>query len=210
MGDQILPPCGFDGRLEGEDENPLKAHFLCQLIGGKGLAEAHFGVPEELGDAGGGFQLGGAEIGDRFQNGVFLLGTHPEVMDTLFFVVGPGLDRDPGSPDIVDGAAEPFAVGIAEAVPSQIPVNIVICEGAAVLVHGGFLENDFIGLAARPDGRILLRDTFFHIALGIADLQHPLIQRVVVRIGIDHRMTVRPGREEIHFRHSLHPLTPLV
>ena len=46
MGFQIGLPRIFHGGLEGHDEHTRGAQLLRELIGGKGLAEAHFCVPQ--------------------------------------------------------------------------------------------------------------------------------------------------------------------
>ena len=45
MGFQILFPRGLHRRFEGQHQHFAPPHFLGELIGGKGLAEAHFCVP---------------------------------------------------------------------------------------------------------------------------------------------------------------------
>ena len=47
----FVEPCGFNGRLEGQNQHTLEAHLFCQFIGCEGFAEAHFGIPQKLGNA---------------------------------------------------------------------------------------------------------------------------------------------------------------
>ena len=89
----------------------------------------------------------------------------------------------------------------------QIAVDIVIHEGAAVAIHGGFLEHDFIRNPAGTKSGILLGNTLFHVALGIAYLQQPLIEGVIVLIGVDHGMRFGTLRKKVHFTHRRHRLS---
>ena len=42
---EIVAPCRFNCRLECKHQNAPKSHFLCKLIGGECLAEAHLRIP---------------------------------------------------------------------------------------------------------------------------------------------------------------------
>ena len=46
MPQQILFPRIFHGGLESEHQHPFGAHAFGKLVGGKGLAETHLGVPQ--------------------------------------------------------------------------------------------------------------------------------------------------------------------
>ncbi len=47
MAFQIRLPSVFHGGFEGDDQHALGPQLFSKLVGGKGLAKAHFGVPEE-------------------------------------------------------------------------------------------------------------------------------------------------------------------
>ena len=89
---QILAPCSLYRRFEGEDQHTLHSHFLCQLIGRKGLAEAHLGVPEEFRRSAAAFLIGRFEILHGHIHGVFLLRTHGEGLCTLLNIFRTGLN----------------------------------------------------------------------------------------------------------------------
>ena len=109
---------------------------------------------------------------------------------------------------VIITAAEPFAVHAPDAAAHKIPVNVVVGKAAAVAVHGGLLEHDLIGHAAGAERRVLLRHAPLHIALCVADLQQALIVGVVLLVGIDHRMSIRPPGEKLRVTHRRHRPTP--
>ena len=208
MREKVFLPRALHRGLEREDQHTGKAHFLCQLIRGERLAEAHFRVPEKPGDLRRRLPVGGAEICHRLRDGVRLLRAHGKIPCAVLAVLRPVFHRHPRGADIVRGAAEPFAVHAPDAVAHKIPVNVVVGKAAAVAVHGGLLENDLIGHAAGAERRVLLRHAPLHIALCVADLQQALIVGVVLLVGIDHRMSIRPPGEKLRVTHRRHRPTP--
>ena len=64
------------------------------------------------------------------------------------------------------------------------------------------------GHAAGAERRVLLRHAPLHIALCVADLQQALIVGVVLLVGVDHRMSIRPLGEKLRITHRRHRPTP--
>lgn len=87
---EVLTPCGLHCRFEGEYQYTLHAHFLCKLIGRKGLAEAHLGVPQEFRRSAAAFLVGRFEIPHRHVHDIFLLRTHGEGLCAVFNIGGAG------------------------------------------------------------------------------------------------------------------------
>ncbi len=203
MADQILAPCRLNSRLEGQDQNTGKTHFLRQLIGSKGFAEAHLGVPQKLRRPRGAFFIGRAVIGNRPIDGILLFRTHTEYLRSVFIVSGMIANGNDCRTHIVHRAFEPLAAHASDLLAAEHLVNILIGERTTVRVHGRLPQDNTIGYTSvRSLGGILLRHTLVHIHRGIAHFQKSLVLRVGVLIGIDHRVRCRALGEECHFRHQ--------
>ena len=191
MALQVLLPGGLDGGLEGEDEHAPHAHALGELVGGERLAEAHLGVPQELGLVVAAGLEAALEVGLRLLHGGTLLGAHLEVLGTLALVVGPIADLEPRVAHVVGCAAVPLAADVLESVALQAPVDVVVHERGAVGSHGALGEDDLVGLAlAGLDHRELLRHAPFDIAPRVADLEQPRVVGIHVAVGVDGRVDV--------------------
>ena len=95
---QIFFPCALHGGLEGQHQHFLPAHFLRQLIRGKGLAKTHFGIPQKMRS----FILVAPvffEV-DEIRGGLFhrfdLFGAHLKIERAVFFVEFACFDGDIG------------------------------------------------------------------------------------------------------------------
>ena len=108
MGHQILSPGGLHGGLESQDQHPLETHLFCQLVGGKGLAKAHFGVPQELGRAVGAFLVGGAVVGDGAVDCLRLFRAHGKGLGAVLHIVGVVAHGHNGGLYVLHRAAEPL------------------------------------------------------------------------------------------------------
>ena len=205
---QIFTPCGLHRRFEGEDQHTLHAHFLCQLIGRKGLAEAHLGVPQEFRRSAAAFLIGRFEILHGHIHGVFLLRTHGEGLCTLLNIFRTGLNGHNSGLHVVQRAFEPLVavlngVQLLFALCFQNGVDVMVSEAAAVIFHGGPLAEN----AVRHGGGM---DLFFYaglnVTLGIADLDIALMGGHTYEfIGIYRRVRFWPLREEFHFCHYSSP-----
>src|SRR4029079_15493450 len=78
VGFEVRLPCVFDGGLERHNEHTLSAEPLRELVGGEGLAEAHFRVPEEARNSMHVLIPDGVEVRVRFLHGCMLLTAHCE------------------------------------------------------------------------------------------------------------------------------------
>ena len=206
MGHQVFLPGRFHGRLEGQNQHLFKAHALGQLIGRKGFAKTHFGIPQELWGAVGKIFFCGGKIFNGFINGLFLFGAHGKGLGAVFNIGCAGFDGYNGSFDILCGAAKPFAADVVDLFLAQNMVNVMVGKAGAVIAHGGFSQDDFIRHhAVRAFGGVLLRHALFHIFFGIAHLQQTLVLRVAVGIGIDHRVRFGALGKELVICHYSSP-----
>ena len=48
MREEVFAPRIYHSRLKGDNKQALPFHRFSQLIGGKGLAKTHFGIPKEV------------------------------------------------------------------------------------------------------------------------------------------------------------------
>ena len=201
---QVLLPCADHSRLEGQNQNPLESHFLCQLIGCKGFAEAHFAVPQKLGVACRVLLISTLKISGGFVHGFLLFRAHGEAVDPILRIGSMVFDGQHRRPHIIDRAAKPFTAHAGNLLAFQSTVNIMVRERGAVRIHGTFPIDNAIGnTAVRSFGGILLGHTLVHINGGIAHLQKPLILRIGVLVGINHRVGMGALWEKIS-RHNSH------
>ena len=205
MGLQILLPRADDRGLEGQDQHPLKPHPFCKLVSRKGLAKAHFAVPEELGVTGGIFRIDGAEIGRGLVHRLPLLRAHGKVAGAVLHVGGAGADGQHRGAHIVHRTAEPLTAHAGDLLAFQHFMYIVVGERAAVRVHGGFPVDDAVGDAAvGPLGGVLLGHTLVHIDGGVAYFQQTSVLGVGVLICVDHGVACGTwGKEVRHRYHSI-------
>ena len=209
---EVLLPGALDRRLEGEHEHSAHAHGLGELVGREGLAEAHLGVPEELGRALGALGAHGLEVLARAADGLGLLRAHGEVLVALLGVVGAVAHGDPSGANVVCCAAVPLALLAALAgdvlapVALEPTVQVMVHEAGAVVAHGALGEDDVVGLAlARLDHRELLGHAHLDRARGVADLENPRVVGVLVSVGVYRRMSVWALGEEVRASHRIHP-----
>ena len=209
---QVLTPCGLHRRFEGKNQHTLHAHFLCQLIGRKGLAEAHLGVPQEFRRSAAAFFVCGFEILHGDVHGVFLLRTHSEGLGALFDVFRTGLNGHDSGPDVVQRTLEPFVpvftgVQLLFAFGLQYGVDLAVGKASAVIFHGGPLAEDAI---RHGGGMCLLLDTSLNVTLGIADLDIPLMGGHAYEfISVYRRVRFWPLMDKI-FKSIRHYSSPLV
>ena len=206
---QVLLPCADHSRLESQNQNPLESHSFCQLIGRKGLTKAHFTVPQKLGIACRILRIGTLKIGSGFVHSFLLFRTHGEAIDPILHIGSMVFDCQHRRPHIVYGTAKPFTAHAGNLLAFQDTVNIMVSERRTIWIHGTFPVDNTIGnTAIRSFGGILLGNTLVHINGGIAHLQKPLILRIGVLVGINHRVSIGALREEISC-HNHHRPTPL-
>lgn len=210
---QVLTPCGLHRRFEGEDQHTLHAHFLCKLIGRKGLAEAHLGVPQEFRCSAAAFLIGRFEIPHRHVNGKFLFRTHGEGLCAVLVILRTGLHSHNSCFDISYGAFEPLVpvltgVQLLFALRLQNGVDLVIGEAATVRFHSGPLAEDAI---RHGGGMDLLLDTGLHVSLGITNLDIALMGGHAYEfISVYRRVRIWPLREKLHFCHYSSPPASLI
>ena len=207
MGHQVLAPGGLHGGLEGQNQHPGKAHLFRQLIGGKGLAEAHFGVPQKLGRAVGAFLIGRAVVGHSAVHSLRLFRAHGESLGAVFYIVGAAAHGHNGGPHLLHRTAEPLAAHALYALAFQHTVDIVVVKAAAVRVHGALPQYNAVGHAAvRPLGGVLLRHALVHIHGGVAHFQQATVLGVGVLVGVDHGVGGRALGEEVSWHCHHRPL----
>ena len=208
MAVQVLLPCADHSWLEGQNQNPLESHFLCQLIGRKGFAEAHFTVPQKLGVACRILRIGTLKIGSGFVHSFLLFRTHGEAVDPVLHIGSMVFDGQHRRPHIIYGTAKPFAAHSGDLLALQRAVNIMVCERGAVRIHGTSpIDNAIRNTAIWSSGGILLGHTLVHINGGVPHLQKPSILRIGVLVGVYHWVGMGALREEISC-HCYHHPTP--
>ena len=209
---QVLLPRGLHGRLEGEDQHAPKAHVLGELVGGEGLAEAHLGVPQELGGARPALGGEGPEVLLRLVDRGLLLRPHLEVARAPLRVVHAIPHCDVGCPHVVNAAAEPLrvlAVAVAHALlamPHQVLVHLVVREGRAVGPHCRLHEDDLVRFLSRLQRGVVLVHALFDGARGVSHLEEALELAVLwFAVGVDDWLAVWAWREELITWHCPHP-----
>ena len=196
---QVLLPRTDDSRLEGQNQNLLEPHSFCQLIRCKGFAESHFAVPQKLGVACRVLLISTLKISGGFVHGFLLFRAHREAVDSILHIGSMVFDGQHSRPDIVYGTAKPFAAHVGNLFAFQDTVNIMVRERGTIWIHSTFPVDNTIGNAAvRSFGGVLLGNTLVHINGGIAHLQKPLILRVSVLVGVNHRVGIGTLREKIN------------
>ena len=205
-------PRVLDRGLEGQHEHATHVHPLGELVGGKGLAKAHLGVPEELGRVVASRKLAAPEVRHGLLDGVALLGAHPKVLGATILVVAAVADLEPGVAHVIDRAAEPLSSNVLDAVGPQPPMEVMIREGRAVGAHRGLREHDLVRLSLpRLNHRELLGHAPLDVVLREADLEQARMLDIDVTIGVDLRVNVGTLREEGGVSHcwALRRLYPL-
>ena len=149
---QIIFPRALYGGLEGKYQYLFPAHCLGELIGGKGLAETHFGVPQEMRSlifvAFVFFEI--RKICGSHFYGFALFGAHAKRESAVFFVDFARFDRKIRRLHFFDRTHEPFTFRVFDADTVQIMMDFVVVEDRAVVLHGGFFKHNAIGSRARP------------------------------------------------------------
>ena len=180
---QVFLPCRLDGWFECQHEDMLPSHAQCQLIGSKGLAEAHLGVPKEVG----GKSLVGfvgskrLEILRCLSDSLFLLRAHLEVQCALqecclvvshsFYCLH----------HLFCAACKPLSLWVRDVCTTEHPVYCLVAEHRTILAHGWTYEFHFPRLSGNKR-RIVFFHPHFDIASGKAHFEHTGI--ACVGIGI--------------------------
>ena len=86
-------------------------------------------------------------------------------------------------------ATHPLQFGVLEFLFDEGGAHLVVGEDRAVVALGGLVELDSVVLDG--GGFELLGDALLHIARGLADLEETLVCRVINRVGIDARSSLR-------------------
>ena len=179
VGHEIFLPRRLDGGLEGQHKHLFQPHSFGQLIGGKGFAEAHFGIPKEFRRTVRCIQLCGTKIGDGLVDGLLLLRAHRKGTGAVLLIDGVGFHRQHRRFQLIYRAAEPFTAHAGDFPAAEHTMYIVVGKAGAILPHGGAAVQDLIGeLAVRALGGVLLRHTPVHIFFGVAHFQQAVIIRI--------------------------------
>ena len=205
---QVLLPCTDYSRLKGQDQNPLEPHSLCQLIGSKGFAKAHFAVPQKFRVTCGILRISTLEISGGLIHSFLLFRTHGETVDTILYVGSVIFNCQHRCSDIIYRTVEPFTAHAGYLLAFQNPVNIMVSKRRTIRIHGTFPVNNPVGYATiRSFGGILLGNTLVYVNGGITHLQKPLILRIGILVGVNHRVSLGALWEKIscHCRHHLTP-----
>ena len=131
MSHKIFVPCGLHRRLECQHKYPLELHFAAELICGKGIAKAHFSVPQELRCTVRLISFRLSEILHCTLYGDVLFGTHFEIKSTLSINYLACSKLSDCRLYIINGAAVPLVIVLAfiefvKAVSAEYSVNIVV------------------------------------------------------------------------------------
>jgi hypothetical protein len=108
MRHKIFPPSGFYCGFKGQHQNTGKAHLFSKLIGGEGLAEAHFRIPQEFRCAVRFVFFCRSVILHRALDSELLLRTHFENLCSVSFQSNAGAQFLNGSTGIAFRTFKPF------------------------------------------------------------------------------------------------------
>ena len=212
MSHKIFMPCGLHRRLECQHQYPLEAHFTAELICGKGLAKAHFSVPQEFRCTVRLISFCLSEILHCTLDGDVLFGTHTEVEGTLSvsdFACSQLSDR---RLYVVNRAAVPLVIVLAfiesvKAVSAEYSVNIVVGKARTVGTHSRIRPQDRVRNAACVH---YLTDTGFYVTVGVADLYVAIVTGNIIEPESVYGRCCRGAlREKFLFDHIIHRLIPL-
>ena len=168
---KIFAPGILHSRLEGEHQYALHVHSLGKLVGGKSLAKAHLGIPQELGYAAVTGLLAHAEIRLGLVDRCKLFGTHGKVLGALALVTGAITNLQPCATHIIRRAAEPLAADILKSLGLKPFMHRMVHKRGSIGAHRAFGKHDLVRLAlTRLDHGELLGNALLDIDLGIADL----------------------------------------
>ena len=185
VGQQVRFPGVSHGGLEGQYQQARPAHASGQLVGGKGLAEAHLAVPEKVGRLVGAFASAVLEVGGSLLHGLLLFGAHAEGLGAGQVGVVPAAHGFHGLSHVLYRAAEPFARRVVDVLhAAQAVVHVVVGEGGAVFAHGGGFVADDVGQGAGAQRGVLLADALLHADGGVAYFQQAAVLRVCVLVGV--------------------------
>ena len=194
---QIGLPRGLHGRFEGQNQHAPPAHALGQLVGGKGLAEAHLGVPQEVGRLVRLLLVEGLKVFGRLGHRLGLLRPHDEVERAILGLRSSLAQGQHRRPHLGHVALEPLPVGIADAPLPQLGMHVAVGEGRAVVAHGRLLQHDAVGRRPGFDDGILLGHPVADVDGGVTHLEQPVVLRIGVPVGVDFRLAYRPRGEEL-------------
>ena len=195
MCEKIFFPSCLNCGFEGKDQNLLPLHLQGELVGGKGLAEAHLAVPEEVRRTPL-FRSIALEIGRRLIHRPFLFRPHAEILDAVPSHIYPVPDGHNGRPYLLRCAAIPFALNMSAPHFHQHAMHVMVHKHRTILPHGRFLDQDTVRWFARAHNVILLAYSFLHANRGIAHLQNTFqVGVILVFVRIDHRSRLRLFRK---------------
>ena len=183
---QVFLPCRLDGWFERQHEYMLPSHAQGQLIGGKGLSEAHLGIPEEMSSKSliGFVGSKRPEICRSLSDRLFLFGSHLEVQGTLQecnLIVPHCLDS---LFHLSRTASEPFSPWILNVRIKEYLMYSLVAEHRTILAHGRPNEFHFPRLSGNKR-RIMFFHPHVNTASRKAHFEHTGI--ACVGIGIDDR-----------------------
>ena len=179
MGHKVFTPCRFNRRFEGQHEDTLEAHLLYKLIGGKGFAEAHLGIPKELRWSAGIFLRYVGIILHRALNRLVLFRAHFEGGSTAGVGDNSGFQFNDGSFDIRHRAVKPFVavaalVHLTKSLAAENAMNILIRKDRAIGTHGRLGIKD---ISSQTAGMHLFINASYCVAICIPNLDIPLMCR---------------------------------
>ena len=175
MGHKVFTPCRFHCRFEGQHEDSLESHFLCKLIGCKGLSEAHLGIPEKLRRSAGIFLRCVGIILHRALYSLILFRAHFEGGRAAGIGDNAGFQFNDGGFDIRHRAVKPFVavaalVHLTKALATEDAMYILVCKNRTVRTHRRFGVKDVrrksagMHLFINAGNRVAVCITHFNIA----------------------------------------------
>ena len=181
--EQVFLPCSLYCRFERQYEYMFPSHAQGQLIGSEGLAEAHLGIPKEVG----GKSLVGfvgskrLEILGSLLYSLLLLRAHLEVQGALqecclvvshsFYCLH----------HLFCAACKPLSLWVRDVCTTEHPVYCLVAEHRTILAHGCAYEFHLPRLSG-DKRRIVFFHPHFDIAGGKAHFEHTGI--ACVGIGV--------------------------
>ena len=209
MAHQIAAPRGLHDRLKGQNQHPLQPHGLGQLIGRKGLAKPHFGVPQKFRGTVRLLPDGPAVVLHGHLHRAGLLRPHPKGLGALLHVVGSVPHSNDGGAHRVLRTPEPLiavpaVIELPIPSPAQHRMDIPVSKAAPVRAHGRLCQQKPV---LQPAGVQLLRNPLVCItALRVAHLDIPLVRRHAgQRIGVDGGDNVGARVKILQIRHQSPP-----
>ena len=187
MAFQVGLPSIFHRWLESQYQHALGTQLLGQLVGGKGLAKAHLGVPQK---AWRGIRILGPDglvVVQRLVHRLGLFGAHAKSLVVSTCEPLASAQFCEHGLDVFDRATDPFQFGILQPLLDQRCAHFMVREDASIIALRRLVQHD--GVVLNCGGLQLFSHAQRHITRGLPHLEQAGM--ILIRNGVS--VDARPG-----------------